>query len=54
MAKPKEEEEKERPEGGYRHAESTAGNFCMLLTAIGGLCWQVKEKVSPLKAGQLT
>lgn len=35
MEKPKEEEEeKERPEGGYRHTESTAGSFCMLLTTM--------------------
>lgn len=54
MEKPKEKEEKERPEGGYRHTASTAGNFCMLLTAIGGLCWQMKEKMSLLKEGQLT
>lgn len=49
MAKPK-EEEKDRPEGGYRHAESTAGKFCMLLTSTE----QMKEKVSLLKEGQLT
>lgn len=54
MEKPKEKEEKKRPEGGYRHAVSTAGSFRMLLTAIGGLCWQMKEKVSLLKEGQLT
>lgn len=53
MAKPKEEEE-ERPKGSYRHAERTAGNFCMLLTAIGGLCWQVKEMMSLLKEDKLT
>lgn len=54
MAKPKEEEEEERPKEGYRHAERTAGNFCMLLAAIGGLCWQAKEMMSPLKEGKLT
>lgn len=54
LAKLKEKEEKERPEGGYRQAASTAGNFCMLLMAIGGLCWQMKEKVSLQKEGQLT
>lgn len=26
----------------------------MLLTAIGGLCWQVKEMMSLLKEGKLT
>lgn len=53
LAKPKGEEE-DRPRGGYRHSERTAGNSCVWLTATGGLCWQAKEMLSLLKEGELT
>lgn len=54
MAKPKEEEE-ERSKKGYSHAERTAGNFRMWLTAIGELCWQVKETfLTEGRPGRLT